>query len=57
MIAIPTCLPTDALETVVLIVVRSMNIHQYDHCHFLDLHVPSCLKTGRTYSYQITEVS
>jgi len=44
-----------ALETAVLIAVRT-NIHQYDHCHFLDPHVPSCLKTSRTYSYQITEV-
>jgi len=56
MIAISTWLPADALETTVLIVVGSMNIHQYDHCHFLDPHVPSFPKTSRTYSYQITEV-
>jgi len=45
--------PTNALETAVLIVVRSVNIHQDDHCHFLDPHVSTCLTTGRTHSYQI----
>lgn len=40
------CLLTDALETAVLVVVSSMNIHQYDLCHFLDPHVPSYLTTG-----------
>jgi len=27
--------PTNALESAVLTVVRSINIHQDDHCHFL----------------------
>jgi len=44
---------TNALDTAVLIVVRSMNIHQDDHCHFLDPHVSTRLTAGRTHPYQI----
>jgi len=47
------CLPcssVDAPETAVLIAMCSMDIHQYDRCHYLD-HVPSGLETGRTDPY------
>ena len=47
------CYITNALETVVLIVVRSVNIPQDDHCHFLDLHISTCLTAGRTHSHQV----
>lgn len=48
------CLPcssVDAPETAVLIAMCSMDIHQYDRCHYLDPHVPSGLETGRTDPY------
>ena len=45
--------PTNALETAVLIVVCSVNIHQDDYCHFLDPHASTRLTTGRTYPSQI----
>ena len=44
---------TNALETAVLIVMSSMNIHQDDHCHILDPQVSTRLTTGRTYPFQI----
>jgi len=43
--------PIDAPETAVLVVIPSMNIHQYDSSHFLVSHVSSSLATGRTYLY------
>jgi len=45
--------PTNALETAVLIVVRSINIHQDDQCRFLDPHASTCLTTGRTHTSHI----
>jgi len=45
--------PTDALETTVLIVARSINIHQDDHCRFLDPHASTCLTAGRTHPSHI----
>ena len=44
--------PTDALETAVLIAIRSVYIHQYDPRYFLAPHVPSSLATDRTYVYR-----
>jgi len=38
-------------ETVVLIAMCSMNIHQYDHYHFLDPHGPSDLEIDLTYPH------
>ena len=40
-----------APETAVLIAIYSMNIHQYDHCHFLDTQVPSGLAIGKSYPH------
>jgi len=45
--------PTNALETAVLVVVRSINIDQDDHCHFLDPHASTRLTTGQTHPSQI----
>jgi len=42
------CQSTHVPKIVVLIVVRSMNLRQYDHCHFLDHDFPGCQATGRT---------
>ena len=44
---------TDALETVILIVVRRINIHQDDNCRFLDPHASTCLTAGRTHTSHI----
>ena len=43
--------PIDAPKTMVLIAIRSINIHQHDSSYLLVPHVPSSLASGRTHVY------